>query len=179
MIQQLRAQFPQSSKPWIITGSPQCIVPDANMGRMISQTQFDILYIQFYNTPTCSARNWISANPEPKSAVTPFVERSSGFQTSYNSWTSFVAGTASKNAKLYIGFPGSRKAVGDGSNYITVYEARRLARSYFCRANFGGVAIWEATYAEENIERGVPFYESLKKALVSLSQDRGLSCYAK
>lgn len=63
MVQRLRSNFVGANKPKIITGAPQCIVPDANMGGMITNTQFDIIWVQYYNTPQCSARNWANANP--------------------------------------------------------------------------------------------------------------------
>ena len=57
MIQRLRSHFPGADKEYIITGAPQCIVLDADMGNMIAATKFDIICVQYYNTPFCSARN--------------------------------------------------------------------------------------------------------------------------
>jgi chitinase len=146
------------------------------MGTMIKHAQFDILYIQFYNTPSCSARNWISGNPDPNSPFIPFVEKSTGFSASYGAWTEFLVGSASKNAKIYIGLPGSKQAVWDGSFALGDYEARRLLKSYFCKANFGGVVIWEATYADSNIEKGLPFYRNIKNGLTAFSNDKNSGC---
>lgn len=44
LINRLRSLFPSSN--YLITGAPQCVVPDTNMGTMISQAKFDILYIR-------------------------------------------------------------------------------------------------------------------------------------
>ncbi|KAF3342510.1 hypothetical protein VdG1_06724 [Verticillium dahliae VDG1] len=58
----LRSYFPMATKRYFLTASPQCIVPDANMASMISAAAFDIIFIQFYNTPHCSAASWAKAN---------------------------------------------------------------------------------------------------------------------
>jgi chitinase len=61
LVENLRSLFASnSSKKYIIPGAPQCVVPDASMGDVIFNTEFDYLFIQFYNTPTCSARSRIS-----------------------------------------------------------------------------------------------------------------------
>ncbi len=102
MASRLREHFKTASKKYILTGAPQCVVVDANMGALISQVQFDIIWVQYYNTPQCSARNWINANPN---FAADGIEHSAGF--SYSQWARFLVGTASANAKLYIGVPGS------------------------------------------------------------------------
>jgi chitinase len=120
MITRLRSLFPTASKPYLITGAPQCVVPDANMGVMIANAQFDILFVQYYNTPECSARNWVSANPNYASTG---VEKTSGF--SY-----------SANAKLYIGVPGDVEAAAS-TDYLTPTEISSLIEAYYCKPNFG------------------------------------------
>lgn len=64
------------------------IVPDANMSPMIAQAKFDILYIQFYNTPQCSAKSWWDANPRYD---TRRAENPSGFKSSYDAWANSLA----------------------------------------------------------------------------------------
>lgn len=54
-----------------------------------------------------------------------------------------------------------------------------MARAYFCKKEFAGVVIWEATYADENkVGNGTVsnFYQFVKRQLVKLGQDKGLSC---
>ncbi|KAG7135564.1 endochitinase like protein [Verticillium longisporum] len=58
----LRSYFSMATKQYFLTASPQCIVPDANMASMISAAAFDMILIQFYNTPHCSAASWAKAN---------------------------------------------------------------------------------------------------------------------
>lgn len=61
LVSTLRELFEtDKSKQYYISGAPQCVVPDASMGDMIFNSVFDYLFVQFYNTPTCSARGWLS-----------------------------------------------------------------------------------------------------------------------
>jgi len=171
MIQTLRRHFKGAAKPYLITGAPQCVVPDANMGQMIAHAQFDIIWIQYYNTAQCSARNWVTANPNYTSTG---VEEPSGF--SFNAWETFLAGTSSSKAKLYIGLPGSTSAAGS-TYYLNPTEASSLIKAYYCKPNFGGIMIWEATYAENNnVGCGETYYQAVKDILVGYSQDGALGC---
>ncbi|KAK9364433.1 glycoside hydrolase superfamily [Lipomyces kononenkoae] len=170
MISRLRSYFLGASKPMLITGAPQCVVPDANMGTMIQHAKFDIIWIQFYNTPQCSARAWVTANP---SYVSTGVENASGF--SYNAWTNSLVGTASETAKLYIGIPGSTMAAQRASDYLEPAEASSLIKAYFCKPNFGGIMIWEATAAENNIISSKTYYDVIKNNLLAYSTDTTVS----
>ncbi len=164
MINKLRTYFATADKEYIITGAPQCIVPDANMGTMISAAQFDIIWVQFYNTPYCSARTYVDANGA-----------SNAF--SYDEWSNFLIGTASANAKLYIGLPASSAAAGSAQNYyLDPSEVATLTEAFYCRANFGGVMLWEATYAENNVVNGEPYYDAVKQVLLNDATDPSLSC---
>jgi chitinase len=161
MIQQLRMHFQSASKPYIITGAPQCVVPDGNMEAMIKAVQFDITWVQFYNTPQCSVTSWINANPNYSQTQ---IEQPSGF--SYNTWSSFLTSTASANAKLYIGVQAAN------TDYITPAKISMLIEAYYCKPNFGGIMIWEATLAENNTQ----YYSTVKEILNSWGGSNVLSC---
>ena len=50
MINTLRAFFSNdTSNSYYISGAPQCVIPDANIGDSIMQAQYDFLNIQFYS----------------------------------------------------------------------------------------------------------------------------------
>ncbi|KAJ8058396.1 hypothetical protein OCU04_012586 [Sclerotinia nivalis] len=169
MIQRLRAHFIGAEKQYLITGAPQCIIPDANMGNMIAASQFDILFIQFYNTPQCSVHSWTNANPN---YLTTGIEEFTSF--SYNTWANFLVGTASANAKLYIGVLGA--PVPD-SDYLTRSEMSSMVKAYICRENFGGIMMWEATSAAKNIgPDGRTYYQAAKEILVHYENEAGLCC---
>ncbi|EGY15674.1 chitinase [Verticillium dahliae VdLs.17] len=126
----------------------ECIVPDANMASMISAAAFDIIFIQFYNTPHCSAASWAKAN------------------------TSWLSDTPSKDAAIYITLPGSPEAA-NLENYISPYQAGNLINSFYCRSKFGGMAVWEATYSENNRQHGYTYHAFLKKHLVAVGNYPG------
>lgn len=50
------------AKDFIISGAPQCPLPEANMGTMIANAVFDVLFIQHYSNDAygCSAVNFSS-----------------------------------------------------------------------------------------------------------------------
>lgn len=165
MINRLRTLFNSyTGKQFLITGAPQCATPDANMNSMIVAAQFDILFIQFYNTGYCSARKYIDT----------------GVGFTYNAWTALLAGTASANAKIYIGLPGSATAAGSYSStnsyYLTPKEVATLVSAFYCDAHFGGIMIWEATYAESSVTDGLPYYQSVKNVLLAQDTSSSSSC---
>lgn len=168
MIKRLRQLFNGASKQYLITGAPQCVIPDANMAQMIIQAKFDIIWVQYYNTAQCSASNWVAANPN---YTTTGIEEPSGFN--FNAWEAFLVGTNSHDAKLYIGLPGAP----GGGWYLDPTETSALIEAYYCKPNFGGIMIWEATSAENNdVGCGETYYQAVKDILVGYSQDGSLSC---
>lgn len=146
----------ERSSQYYLTASPQCLVPDPNLKGVLSTTAFDMLFIQFYNTYMCSARRWAINNPLYQVGG-PFTP--AGF--TYDDWTTYLAYTPSKNARLFIGLPGSAEAASPDSA-ITVKQAKSLVNAYYCRPNFGGVSIWEATSAAANIYGPRNFYQNIK-----------------
>ncbi|KAI9730037.1 MAG: hypothetical protein M1818_008306 [Claussenomyces sp. TS43310] len=162
----LRALF--GTTGYLITGAPQCVVPDANMGDVIQRAKFDIIWVQFYNTASCSARNWVDHNPNFDDT---HVESSSGF--TYNAWASYLEGGASKDAKLYIGLMGGNTPLaGNPSDYLDpAAEVTPLLEAYHCHPSFGGVMIWEATYADENEVNSIPFQMQIKNILSSIDEN--------
>ncbi|KAG7150819.1 Endochitinase 2 like protein [Verticillium longisporum] len=118
------------------------------MASMISAAAFDMILIQFYNTPHCSAASWAKAN------------------------TSWLSDTPSKDAAIYITLPGSPEAA-NLENYISPYQAGNLINSFYCRSKFGGMAVWEATYSENNRQHGYTYHAFLKKHLVAIGNYPG------
>jgi chitinase len=138
------------------------------MGAMISQVELDIIWVQYYNTPGCSAQDWVLANPNYASTG---IEQSSGF--SYNGWADFLKGTASENAKIYIGVPGAPNT--DGLDwFLNQTQISSLISAYFCKKNFGGVMIWEATSSERYSDR--PYYAIVKNILTKYNANETQLC---
>ena len=111
MIWKFRELFEMDpGRRYYITGAPQCVVPDASMGDMIFNAPFDYLFVQFYNTPTCSARGRISGYP-------PADGRNQYFSfDAWRQWTS-VESSQSGTAKLLIGLSASVDAADNDEPY--------------------------------------------------------------
>lgn len=134
MISELRSLF--SNDPghtYYITGAPQCPIPEPNMGSMIAAAQFDYLWVQFYNNNDYA--------PDPCSlgfnGNAPF---------NYNQWVSSLAGTASANAKIFIGVPAAPLASNGAPSgeiyYITPDQLSTLVSEYKSDSHFGGVMMF-------------------------------------
>lgn len=133
------------------------------MGQLIASVAFDALFIQFYNTAACSARSWVNANP----TYTPGTRPASAGGFTYDAWAAAAAAGASAAAKLYIGLPGSADAVDDPTFYLNPNETQNLIDAYFCNTNFGGVAIYDASYADENMDAGAQTYAQWTKQVLT------------
>ncbi|KAI3324744.1 glycoside hydrolase family 18 protein [Xylariaceae sp. AK1471] len=183
LVKRLRTLYATASdKTYYLTASPQCIVPDPNLTDTLLATKFDMLFVQFYNTKACSARGWISANPSyvPGGAF----NKSSGtgvnaWNFTFDAWVAWLASTQySKGAPIFLTLPGSNSAASAGA-YITVAQTQALASAYYCQASFGGIAVWDATYAEGSIASGKNFYQNAKATLNTAATDVRLSCNKK
>ncbi|KAI9668498.1 MAG: hypothetical protein M1829_005376 [Trizodia sp. TS-e1964] len=136
MINRLRTLYATANKTFYITGAPQCIVPDENMGDIIKHTGFDFLFIQFYNTDGCSARDYIAATPN-----THFT---------YSDWVTFIQASANPKTKIFIGLPAAPAAAINPKYYLTPSEAKTLINAFKSSRLFGGAMLWESTYGDNN-----------------------------
>ncbi|WDK21615.1 chitin recognition protein [Colletotrichum graminicola] len=169
LVSLLRTFYASATKPYYLTGAPQCIVPDASMAAMISSVKFDMIFVQFYNTPSCSAATWVSSNP---SYVPGQSFQGGGF--TFDSWVQWLSNTPSRDAKVFITLPGSPDAANPG-NYITHDQAKNLINAYYCRPSFGGVAVWEATRGASNPYNGKSFQATMKLWLQGAAEDARLA----
>ncbi|KAK9790302.1 hypothetical protein SCARD494_08608 [Seiridium cardinale] len=159
LVTELKRLFRTANSQFYLTASPQCVVPDANMKDMLSTVAFDLVFIQFYNTWKCSARRWIVENPlyQPGGPVAW-----AGF--TYGNWTNWLANTPSKHARLFLSLPGSAAAANKGYE-VTLRGENSIANAYYCRPNFGGISVWDATYASANMHGTRNFYQNTKVIL--------------
>jgi chitinase len=167
MINRLIGYFPtgKGAKKYLITGAPQCMVPDSQMGDMITAVPFDILFVQYYNTDTCSARNWKTANPQYPSVP----ENPSGFSYEFDQLLTFLDMGASKNAKIFFGLPGA-DAAANTNEYLNPTDVTPFLEAYYCQPRFGGVMLWEGIYAYNNNM----FQNTMKDLLVADSNNAAL-----
>ncbi|KAI8634660.1 glycoside hydrolase superfamily [Xylariaceae sp. FL1651] len=171
-----------SDKTYYLTASPQCTVPDVNLADTLQATKFDMLFVQYYNTKSCSARGWISANP--KYTIGGAFNTTSGsganaWHFTFDPWVAWLAGTPySKGLPIFLTLPGSNPAASAGA-YITVAQTQLLASTYYCLDSFAGIGVWDATYAEGSIVSGRNFYQNAKATLNMAAKDTRLPCHKK
>lgn len=131
---------------------PECIVPDAHLANAIENSPFDFLFVQFYNTPQCSARAYFDHS-----------YRGTNTNISFSSWVKFVQDHSnSPNTKVYLGLP----AAPDTEMYLQPNEADELIKALQCeyKHEFGGVMVYEATFSQNNQIDGQPYaVSSLQK----------------
>ncbi|KAL9101018.1 MAG: hypothetical protein Q9163_003684 [Psora crenata] len=156
LVDRLRHHYQQESKPYYISGAPQCIVPDANLAEAIQHAQFDFLFLQFYNTPFCSARAYFdhtygASNGAGDSDIT------------FDKWVDFVH-SARSTAKLFLGLPAAPAVPYDPAMYLQPAEAKEILEYFQCKYpdEFGGVMLYEATASEGNPIDGKPYADGLK-----------------
>lgn len=163
MIDTLRTYFAADAlKQYYISGAPQCVIPDAHLAHPIETSWFDFLFIQFYNTPQCSARAYFDAN-YGRQGDQPSV-------ISFDAWVGFIRTTAmNKDVKLYIGLPAAPlpQLAYDTKMYIAPDDVINLIDVFQCRypKEFGGIMVFEATYSEQNLIDNKPYVDVIKGQL--------------
>ncbi|KAH8799734.1 putative endochitinase precursor [Xylogone sp. PMI_703] len=144
------------SHTYYISGAPQCPLPEENMGAAIKSAQFDWLFIQFYNNDGCSAYQLFNND---------------GGSFNYDSWVSYVKGTPSQNAKLFVGLPASKTAsTGDssGSKYwVSTSNLPSLINQYGTHAQWGGIMLWDARSSDTVSAGGCNYVQNVKRVLTT------------
>ncbi|KAH3686434.1 hypothetical protein WICPIJ_002614 [Wickerhamomyces pijperi] len=156
MVDKLRELFQGASKDYFISAAPQCVYPDESLSDVLEKSKVDFAFIQFYNNPSCNAN-------------------SEGFNLA--KWEEFADSTAyNGDIKLFVGVPGADYAAGSG--YADPSELKTIISAHQSNAHFGGVMIWDASVAVNNIIDDQSYLSLvngyLKQSTNSLSQ-RALS----
>ncbi|KAF2738382.1 glycoside hydrolase [Polyplosphaeria fusca] len=142
----------------LISGAPQCVLPDARLAHAISASSFDFVFLQFYNTPQCSSR--AGYNGLANLATSTFT---------FDAWVDWLkANSANKGVKMYLGLPaGPAGAPWDAPSYLTPTEANKLVSHYSAQHPdiFGGVMLWEATVSANNKICDKPYVSWIKSIL--------------
>ncbi|KAH8655827.1 glycoside hydrolase superfamily [Xylariales sp. PMI_506] len=154
LAQRLRANFAQDpSKTYYLSAAPQCVIPDANLGTLIGNTALDFLFVQFYNTAGCSARDMYNSLIGNGGSLAPFLN-----------WNTIADNNIGGSTKLFLGLPAAEAAASAGF-YLAPEELATLIAAIRSATNFGGVSLWEATYAQNNIICNLDYTEWTKAIL--------------
>ncbi|KAL2010511.1 hypothetical protein VTN00DRAFT_6318 [Thermoascus crustaceus] len=145
------AHYPE--RKFYISGAPQCSIPDPQLSDAIQNAAFDFIWVQFYNTVGCSARNFVDGTGNP------------GFN--FDQWVEVIKKGGNPSAKLFVGLPASPHAANPGF-YLTPAEVRPLITKYMglYPETFGGVMLWEATASDLNRIAGGSYADNMKRIFV-------------
>ena len=144
-------------KDYYISGAPQCVVPDAHLAKAISNSWFDFIFVQFYNTPQCSARAHLDSTYGSYGGAPTDI--------SFDAWAAFIVSSSfNPNAKLYLGLPASPDKTYDPYMYLQPAEASKIITDFQCKypTIFGGAMLYEATASEANSVAGVSYSDAVK-----------------
>ncbi|PZC88382.1 Herpes-BLLF1 domain containing protein, partial [Pyrenophora tritici-repentis] len=140
----------------LLSGAPQCVVPDARIFIALQQVPFDMLFTQFYNTEICSAAKAVKDMKANKPSTFTF-----------KTWISWLkANSKNPNIKLYLGLAAGPEGLPTHKNHsLTPEEANYLIETYKGDSMFGGVMLWEATVSKENPTYGQSYGTWMKYAV--------------
>ncbi len=141
-----------TSKQYYISGAPQCPIPDSHLSAALSSAWFDFFWIQFYNSPQCSARAGIQS-----------LAGKGTNDISYTKWTQQKS--KNPNVKMYIGLPASKTAAIDATYFLTPAEVQQLVNEFYSNTKFGGIMLWEATAAQNQTPCNVDYGTWMKNIL--------------
>lgn len=142
LVNKLRELFKEGSKPYYISAAPQCPYPDASVGELLTNSEVDFAFIQFYN-------NYCNVDK----------------QFNWNEWENYAT-TMSPNPsiKLFLGLPGSPTAASSG--FISSLNLlKETIDSIKGSANFGGISIWDASQAFTYEIDGKNYIENIEALL--------------
>ena len=155
MISRLREHFKAdgSGKPFYTSAAPQCILPDMQLSDAIKSAYFDFVWIQFFNTPGCSARDFITQKPS---------------HFAFDDWVSSIRSGGNPNAKVFFGLPAGPTAVVNPTFYLNLVEVTEVVNAFQAKypQEFGGVMLWEAAISQGNQLDGKSFGNHVKSILV-------------
>ncbi|KAF2196172.1 glycoside hydrolase [Delitschia confertaspora ATCC 74209] len=150
--------YPNGLQP-LISGAPQCVIPDARLADAIKVSKFDFLFIQFYNNGAagCGTRAGYEGLSKKTTTFT------------FDNWITWLRSNSNnKEVKVYIGMPAGIAAVpNDEASYLQPSEASALIKTYYNKypTQFGGVMLWEATVSARNKICDKPYGTTIKRIL--------------
>ncbi|KAI8058504.1 glycoside hydrolase superfamily [Syncephalis plumigaleata] len=133
-------------RPIIVTAAPQCPYPDAYMHDVLTKSEIDAVYVQFYNN-YCGAQAFGTSN------------------FNFDVWDEWSRKVAKVNgAKIYLGVPASPTAANIG--YVAPDKLKEMVLSIQSKyPSFGGVMMWDTSQAFANQDGGHSYAYSAVKAL--------------
>lgn len=128
-----------NTKDYYLAAAPQCPYPDKSLSEVLNESHIDFAFIQFYNNECASSKSF-----------------------NWDTWENFAANTApNKNIRLFMGLPATSSING----YLTPAALRTRMKLIKDSPYFGGISIWDASYASKVIGNGENFITKVKQIL--------------
>lgn len=147
---ELRNKFSEdSSKTYYLSAAPQCPENDTYVGPLLDGADIDFAFIQFYN-------NYCSL---------------SGSSFNWDWWAEWAETTSkNKDIKLFLGLPGSSSAAPSGGYVEPSVVSTALTDDILPESsNFGGIMLWNAYYATNNVVDGETYLDAMEDLLNTTS----------
>ncbi|KAF3222871.1 hypothetical protein TWF106_005301 [Orbilia oligospora] len=147
--QRLRDKFQLSSNSFLLTAAPQCIYPDATLGNTLSTVSIDLIFVQFYNNPSCRPSNLVKGDADAQ-------------KDNFNKWNSLASNNPNGNCKWFLGLLASPSS----ADYTSQTDLVAIRDYVQVQSNFGGIMLWEATSASRDVnEDGFDYIDRCKSNL--------------
>jgi chitinase len=150
LISLLRSYFLEDPNyTYYISGAPQCVIPEPDMQTIIQNSNFDFLWVQYYDNALCSFKN----------------------ASNYESWVKLIQDTPSANATIFFGLPASPDESGSAGFYWEPAALASMLRHYQNDSTWGGVMLWDAGYSTMNVNDNCNYAQEVRHIL-----DTGMPC---
>ncbi|KAL6541536.1 hypothetical protein OROGR_011022 [Orobanche gracilis] len=116
----------------IISGAPQCPLPDRYLSPALNAAVFDYVWVQFYNNPQCQ-----------------YNSTSNSTANLLDSWGRWTTNKSVKAKKIFLGLPASENAAGSGfipACVLTTEVLPAIKKS----PKYGGVMLWSKYWDEQS-----------------------------
>ena len=123
--QKLRNKFQPSGGSFLLTAAPQCIYPDATLGETLNTVSIDLIFVQFYNNPSCRPSNLVKGDADAQ-------------KDNFNKWNALAANNPNGNSKWFLGLLASTSS----ADYTTQTELDAILEYVQPQSNFGGIMLW-------------------------------------
>lgn len=150
-------QLQKSHPSFLLTAAPQCQWPDQNLGSVLTSHMnwFDAIFVQFYNNPECGIPSGYARRSGGPSArrwrLSPRGFNLGTWLNMKNPTETDTTGSFTKSPKIFVGVPGSEAGTPSANMGYAIPSLIQAALSPFMASeNFGGVSIWEVSYAAGN-----------------------------
>lgn len=135
-----------ASKTYLFGAAPQCIYPDATIGKILTDVALDYIFVQFYNNPSCRPANLVHGDRSAQ-------------ETNFQQWNTLAGSNPGGSTKWYLGLL-AQPASADYTNQQDLVEILEYIQPL---SNFGGIMLWEATYAANDVNaNGNNYIEQVK-----------------